>query len=260
MKARRNPADTANRNRINPWRLFTGAMIPNWLLCRPEVSAGAKLTYARLCQFSGRDGRCFPRQAVLAAELGVSARAVRRHLDELEEFRLVEVDQPGLQQSNRYAFLDHPWIATAADPVAALPDRSEMSGPDRTDSSTPDRPELSAPNREENQKEENHTHTHPAAAWVPPSLDEVLQAAALRAIPADCATKFFHEQTANEWVNRQGHPLRQWPAKLQGFAVSWRAVDHQRAAVAAVRSPARPSRRGAFAPVAPAEAFTSNQI
>ena len=106
-------------------------------------------------------------------------------------------------------------------------------------------------------------HTHAADSFASPSLEEVLRTADLRAIPRDCAEKFFHEQTANEWVNRQGHPLRQWPAQLQGFAVSWRAVEHRRAAVAAVaavRSPARPSRRGAFAPVAPAEAFTSNQI
>jgi hypothetical protein len=247
-------------HRINPWRLFTGAMIPNWLLCRPEVSAGAKLAYARLCQFSGRDGLCFPRQTTLAAELGVSDRAVRNYLRELEEFQLVEVDQPGLQQSNRYAFLAHPWINDGSGAAAGLPERQGCSAPDRNDSSGPDRQDSSGPYREMIHKEENHTHTHPAAAWVPPSLEEVLQTADLRAIPRDCAEKFFHDQTANEWRNRDGHPLRQWPAKLQGYAVSWRAVDHQRAAVTAVRSSAPPKRSGAFAAVAPAEAFTSNQI
>jgi hypothetical protein len=46
--------------RINPFRLFVGSMIPNWLQCRPEVSQGAKLAYARLAQYAGKDGGCLP--------------------------------------------------------------------------------------------------------------------------------------------------------------------------------------------------------
>ena len=42
----------AVKRRINPHRSFVCRLVPNWLLCRKEVSHGAKLTYAR------RPGRC----------------------------------------------------------------------------------------------------------------------------------------------------------------------------------------------------------
>jgi DNA-binding MarR family transcriptional regulator len=143
------------------------------------------------------------------------------------------------------------------------PSESDTSPPDSGDS-PPSVSEGTPPKRRETKdiQEGNpqKEHTHAADSFAPPSLEEVLQTADLRAIPRDCAEKFFHDQTANEWRNRDGHPLRQWPAKLQGYAVSWRAVDHQRAAVTAVRSSAPPKRRGAFAAVAPAEAFTNTRI
>jgi hypothetical protein len=235
-------------------------MIPNWLLCRPEVSAGAKLTYARLCQFSGRDGLCFPRQTTLAAELGVSDRAVRNYLRELEEFQLVEVDQPGLQQSNRYAFLAHPWINDGSGAAAGLPDRQGSSAPDRNGSSGPDRQDSSGPTGEEIQGEEIQRHTRSAGSSIPRSLEEVEAVASMHGIVPEAARVFYHEREANGWLNRHGHPLRNWQSALKAYGEKWRAVDHQRAAVAAVRSPARTSRRGAFATVAPAEAFTSTQI
>jgi Helix-turn-helix domain len=98
------------RQRINPWRMFIGAMIPNWLLCRRELSQGSKLCYARLCQHAGEKGYCWPAQDTLAAELGVGERQVRTYLHELSEFQLIYAEQRGLKKSNRYFFLDHDWI------------------------------------------------------------------------------------------------------------------------------------------------------
>lgn len=245
----------ATPRRINPWRLFTGAMIPNWLLCRSEVSAGAKLCYARLAQFAGRDGLCFPKQATLAGELGISDRTVRNHLRELEEFQLLEVDQPGLKKPNSYAFLAHSWMDSATPP-----DRQGCSGPDRKSSSAPDWQESSGPIGEENQKEENQRDTHTAGSFVGPTLAEVEASAAMHGIQPEAARTFFHEAEAVGWVSRHGHPIRNWQSALKAYGEKWRAVDHRRATVAAARSPAPPKRRGAFATVAPAAAFTSTEI
>jgi len=96
---------------INPYKLFTGAFIPNWLLERKEVSPSAKLCYARLCQYAGRGGECYPKQKTLAEELGVSRRQVIRYLEELKALNLIATEQLGSQSSNKYIFLWHPWMS-----------------------------------------------------------------------------------------------------------------------------------------------------
>ena len=96
---------------INPYRKWTGCQIPNWLLKRREISKGAKLCYSRLIQYAGQDGKAFPKQKVLAEELGIkSDRTVRKYLKELETQNLLKIKQRGKMQSNRYFFLDHEWI------------------------------------------------------------------------------------------------------------------------------------------------------
>lgn len=47
------------------------------------VSHAAKLAYARLLLYAGRDGRCNPAQETLAAEVCLSSRQVRTVLSEL---------------------------------------------------------------------------------------------------------------------------------------------------------------------------------
>lgn len=113
---------------INPYKLFHGSFVPNWLLERKEVSQGAKLCYARLCQYAGKKGTAWPAQETLAAEIGCSDREARRYLKELVTTELIEVEQRGLGKSNVYHFLGHPWILAA-------PDRTDMSALDRTDMS-----------------------------------------------------------------------------------------------------------------------------
>jgi hypothetical protein len=95
---------------INPWKIFNGAMIPNWLLGRPEVSQGAKVCYARLCQFAGKTGECFPKQRTLALEIGVKSRQVRNYLNELEDLKLIFPVKFDFQSQNQYRFLYHQWM------------------------------------------------------------------------------------------------------------------------------------------------------
>ena len=99
--------------RINPWMLFTGSFIPNWLLTREEVSSGAKLAYARLAQYAGKEGRAYPKIPDLAAECGTSERSMHRHLAELADQGLIESVQRGMGLPNDFFFNDHPWMGLA---------------------------------------------------------------------------------------------------------------------------------------------------
>jgi hypothetical protein len=96
---------------INPKPLTKGfAPCPNWLLCRPEVSFGAKATYSRLVQFADKDGVAWPSQDVLAKELGIKTRQVKTYIQELVRFSLIAACLNGMPASNSYYFLYHPWI------------------------------------------------------------------------------------------------------------------------------------------------------
>jgi len=162
MNSTPNPA----RRRINPWKLFVGAFIPNWLLSRREISAGAKLCYARLAQYSGVNAVAYPKQSTLSGELGVDERTARRYLSELEEFSLIETEQRGLTESNEYFFLDHPWMHEAKPPPrepaserSLLPALPGAKSPvlDRTDLSGQERANLSGPVKRRESIEENQT-------------------------------------------------------------------------------------------------------
>lgn len=100
--------------RYNPWKLFHGIFIPNWLAQRPEVSQGAKVCFGRLGQYAGQDGECFPNIDTLAAEIGVSRRQADTYLSELRRHRLIAVRRSGLGKTNRYCFLWHQWAENEA--------------------------------------------------------------------------------------------------------------------------------------------------
>lgn len=100
-------AEKANVKRINPYRLFIGSFLPNWLLRKAGISHGAKLCYARLAQYAGEKGVAHPGQETLAEELSVSSRQIRNYLRELVNAQLIASEQPGLAATNRYYFLWH---------------------------------------------------------------------------------------------------------------------------------------------------------
>jgi len=134
---------------FNPYRLFVGAFIPNALLRWSGVSPGAKLCYARLAQYAGKNGAAFPSQEELARELGVSERQVIRYLAELENKNLLRIHHPTGQdrlfhRHNNYEFLWHEIF--------------ENERADVTDSSIPEVTHTSPPIKE-NHIKENHIKT-----------------------------------------------------------------------------------------------------
>lgn len=99
--------------KFNPFKVFVGLFIPNALARYKKISANAKLLYGRLAQFAGKDGRCFPSQALMAEEIGVTERAVRKLLKELKENGFIAVTKPGMMErfngnTAGYDFIWHP--------------------------------------------------------------------------------------------------------------------------------------------------------
>jgi len=95
---------------INPYKLFVGSFVPNWLMCRKEISLGAKLVYARLSQYAGRDGRAFPKQETLSEQLGLSQRQTKRYVSELVKHSLINSEKQGLGKPSIYTFNHHEWM------------------------------------------------------------------------------------------------------------------------------------------------------
>jgi hypothetical protein len=87
----------------------TFAPLPNWLLRRTEITSTAKLVYARLNQYRGRNGHAWPSYSRLAAEVGISRRQCIAVMGELNRAKLVTVTHR--QGSNLYALPSHPWVA-----------------------------------------------------------------------------------------------------------------------------------------------------
>lgn len=128
----------------------TFAPIPNKILCRKDLSHGAKLCCARLIQYAGKGGKAFPKLKTLGDELGVSSRGAQRFIAELEQANLIRSEQRGRGQSNIYhldkSIVIHiPKITT-----------TKLSTLNRTNVSTPDTTDLSRPYKggKENYKKE----------------------------------------------------------------------------------------------------------
>jgi len=140
-------------NYIIPYKMFVGCFLPNWLLKRKGLSLGAKVCYARLCQFSGENGKCYPSQETLAEELSTSSRNIRNYLKELEAVKLIETVRSGNTKPNRYLFPEHEMMCLKSD----RKDSSGQDGGDRKDSSgqnDSDRKDSSAHDRKDSSYKE----------------------------------------------------------------------------------------------------------
>lgn len=80
-------------------------IFPNAVLMDESLTMPARMTYALLVHYARQDGSCFPGQATLARNLGVTARSVHTYLTELREAMLVAVERRGRMKSNRYVLL-----------------------------------------------------------------------------------------------------------------------------------------------------------
>jgi DNA-binding transcriptional MocR family regulator len=119
--------------RFNPYRHFVGSFIPNALMSYEGLSAGAKLLWARLAQYAGKDGACYPSQQRLSSDMGLSVRQVQRYLKELVDKGFLETEKPSYKdqiqgQTIRYHFLKH---SVFRDDTCVAPGATDMSGGSR---------------------------------------------------------------------------------------------------------------------------------
>lgn len=128
------------RKHMSPYRML-GAFVPNWLMERHEVSAGAKLLYARLAQHAYKKDHCWPGQATLVEEMGENLRQIQRYVAELRRCGLIETSDRGIGRSQVYSFLEHEWMSAYADkyggsmPTNTADISESISDPPVTDSS-----------------------------------------------------------------------------------------------------------------------------
>lgn len=156
--------------RFIPFRLFRGMFIPNVLAKSKLLTPGQKILWARLSQYAGEDGLCYPGTGRLISELGMSKSGVMKCINELIAKGFLEKYTPGKasqgkKETCRYFFLWHPVFEEA------LEAPSTQSGLDRGSSnragtqSTPcpvHRVDYSSPQsgpKENNQDNKNTTTT-----------------------------------------------------------------------------------------------------
>lgn len=120
---------------FNVYHFFAGAFVPFWLLSRPEIGPGAKLTYAALAQQANSRGAVQLHFRVQATALGEDEGQLSHHLMELEEVGLIQVSRGNVSQEDiRVFFPPHPWMTGLEQPpqaVAPQPAGPEAAAPPR---------------------------------------------------------------------------------------------------------------------------------
>jgi DNA-binding transcriptional regulator YhcF (GntR family) len=179
------------------------------------------LAYARLAQYAGKDGECFPKQATLATELGVSERTANEYVRNLVRHKLIEMERPGLGISNRYFFLDHPWIYEDQPDTApnSCQERQNSSAPEQRNASDQGRQEASVPITKENQLKRESVKkqlTHElATSGLPQTVEEAIATASQLGIEEEFAKQEFHAKKSIGWKDGYGNSINSWPDHLQ---------------------------------------------
>lgn len=82
------------------------AAFPYLVMRDKSLSVGARMTYAFLLMYAWQEGSCFAGQVIMADELGVSERHLRRYLTELKEADYIEIERKDKRYNNTYIILD----------------------------------------------------------------------------------------------------------------------------------------------------------
>ena len=103
-----------NGQEYRPYKRFIGSIIPNSLMKYKGISDGAKICFARLCQYNGKNGSAFPSYETLANEMAVDRRTAQRRVDELVRNGLISI-QYKTGRTNTYKFIWNSKIFEEAD-------------------------------------------------------------------------------------------------------------------------------------------------
>lgn len=92
------------RDTFAPRGKISGPIIPTFIL-KKTISFGAKIMYALLCNYAGKNDHCWPSHGTLASELGCSVSSVKNYLRELQAINLISVQHEGRFRSSTYYML-----------------------------------------------------------------------------------------------------------------------------------------------------------
>ena len=82
------------------------AQLPYLVMRDKKLSVGARLTYAFLLMYAWQEGSCFAGQKMMAGDMGVSERHLRRYLTELKETQYIKIQRKDKRFNNTYIILD----------------------------------------------------------------------------------------------------------------------------------------------------------
>lgn len=95
----------------NPTLVLKGIFVPLWLLVRPEIEHGAKLTYSLLAQRVSPKGVARIYIPALATELGDEEPRVTHHVSDLENYGLIEIRKQHTEpEVLQCVFREHLWM------------------------------------------------------------------------------------------------------------------------------------------------------
>jgi hypothetical protein len=89
-------------NSTDPVALHGFTQVPNFILKNPDLSIGAKTTYALFLSYAWHNQYCFPGQDRLAKDMGMGIASVNRFIKELEACALIEITRRGQGKTNLY--------------------------------------------------------------------------------------------------------------------------------------------------------------
>jgi len=76
--------------------------VPNFLLKNPDLSVGAKVTYAMFLSYAWHHDSCFPGQERMAQDMGMSVSRVNEFIKALESAGFIEITRRGQGKTNFY--------------------------------------------------------------------------------------------------------------------------------------------------------------
>lgn len=87
---------------LNPVTRHGFTQVPNFILKDPNLSVGAKLTYAMFLSYAWHNDSCFPGQDRLATDMGLSRSRVTEFVSELNRAGLLTIQRRGQGRTNFY--------------------------------------------------------------------------------------------------------------------------------------------------------------
>jgi hypothetical protein len=89
-------------NSADPIALHGFTQLPNFILKDPNLSIGAKATYALFLSYAWHNNLCFPGQDRLAKDLGMSIGRINDFVKELQACQLIDITRRGQGKTNLY--------------------------------------------------------------------------------------------------------------------------------------------------------------